>query len=138
MVLSEIKDAVVAQFEELFPNAEVWRSTPLQDFSPPAFIVRNLRNTREKRLGLRYSRHFLFVITYISDSENKEDEYDQVAEILSDGLDIISGIFRVDNLECETDGENLKITFTLERDYVQQIEKNLMNEMEVDVDGKHK
>lgn len=131
-MIGELKTLIIAQLKSVFPGYKVYDEDVQQGLITPAFILRLLTTTQERKLGPNLERIYPFVITYFPQDEKAyHAECDAVNEVFNSNFRYIANRFHVYNIEGEKHDRTLIITFSV-KVYLKDAEDGiLMQTLEV-------
>lgn len=94
MVILNVKDSIIKKIKTIYPSYEVYDEMPKQDMEEPCFYIKIIELTTNKEMNNRYLMNIMFDIHYFLDenTENMNEQYHSMAEILYEALEIFSDL----------------------------------------------
>lgn len=120
-----------------FPEINIYSEE--EALSKPYFFVKILNSNEAKELNKRYKRTVAFQVSYVSDSQNINEDYLNKADALYELLEIVEiegKRYKALNMNHEVKEKVLSFMFQLNLNLLKSTEETSMTQLEVDVSGK--
>lgn len=124
--IDDLKIGINQSLDKEFPNITIYGEEIEQGFEEPCFFVKILSSLQDKELNIRYKKNISFDVHYFSDKEDKNSDYNNMADKLYEVLEYVTvgnSLYRANKMKHEViDGV---LHFMLQFDYhvLKQIEE---------------
>lgn len=122
-----------------FSQINVYNEENEEALNRPYFFIKILNSNEVKGLNKRYKRTIYFEISYVSDSQNMNEDYLDMVDKLYELFEIVEmeeRKYRALNMNHEVQDKVLSFMFQLQVSLLKNTEESSMKELEVDVGGK--